>query len=107
MTLVNMNLQVGERLVLLSILPQEGDFTTLKIVRGLRESLSFSEEEHKTYGFKQEDNMVFWATEKDTPKDVPIGEKATDIIVDALKKLNDNKKLRNEHFTLYEKFVGG
>ena len=102
-----MNLQVGERLVLLSTLPQEGNFTTLKIVRELRESLSFSEEEHKTYGFNQEGDMVFWDKAKDTPKDVHIGEKATDIIVDALKKLNDNKKLRNEHFTLYEKFVGG
>ena len=107
MTLVKMNLQVGERLVLLSILPQEGDFTTLKIVRDLRESLSFSEEEHKTYGFKQEDNMVFWDKTKDTPKDVHIGEKATDIIVNAFKKLNEQKKLRIEHMELYEKFVGG
>ena len=107
MTLVNMNLQVGERLVLLSLLPKEGDFTTLKIIRELREGLSFSEEEHKTYNFKQEGDLVFWDTEKDTPKDVPIGEKATDIIVDALKKLNEAKKLRDEHFNLYEKFVGG
>ena len=102
-----MELQVGERLVLLSLLPQEGDFTTLKIVRGLREDLSFNEEEHKTYNFREEDNFVFWDKEKDTPKDVPIGEKATDIIVDALKKLNEAKKLRDEHFNLYEKFVGG
>ena len=102
-----MELQVGERLVLLSLLPQEGDFTTLKILRGLREDLSFSEEEHKNYNFKEEDNFVFWATEKDTPKDVQIGEKATDIIVDALKKLNEAKKLKDEHFNLYEKFVGG
>ena len=107
MTLVNMELQVGERLVLLSLLPKEGDFTTLKIVRGLREDLSFSEEEHKTYNFREEDNFVFWATEKDTPKYVPIGEKATDIIVDALKKLNEAKKLKDEHFNIYEKFVGG
>lgn len=102
-----MELQVGERLVLLSVLPQEGDFTTLKIVRELRESLSFTEDEHKTYDFKQEGNFVIWNKEKDVSKDVHIGEKANDIIVAALKKLNEEKKLRDEHFSLYEKFVEG
>lgn len=102
-----MELQVGERLVLLSVLPQEGDFTTLKIIRELRESLSFTEEEHKTYNFKQEGNLVIWNKEKDVSKEVKVGEKANDIIVEALKKLNDERKLRDEHFSLYEKFVEG
>jgi len=41
-----MKLSVFERMILLNTLPAEGDLTTLKIVRGLRESLSFTEEEH-------------------------------------------------------------
>ena len=102
-----MELQISERLVLLSILPMEGDFTTLKIVRELRESLSFNEEEHEKHNFRQEGSKTFWDNDTGELKEIPIGEKATDIIVDALKKLNDDKKLRDEHFSLYEKFVGG
>ena len=102
-----MELLAGERLVLISVLPQEGNFTTLKIVRELREELSFTEEEHKVYEFKQEGNIVLWNKAKDTPKEVKIGEKANDIIKEALKKLNEEKKLRDEHIGLYEKFVEG
>ena len=102
-----MELLAGERLVLLSVLPKEGNFTTIKVVRELREGLSFNEEEHKVYAFKQEGDFVIWNKEKDTPKEVKIGEKANDIIKEALKKLNEEKKLRDEHIGLYEKFVEG
>lgn len=47
-----MKLTIPERLVLVTILPAEGDYTTLKLVRKLRESLSFSEEEHKQLNFR-------------------------------------------------------
>ena len=102
-----MNLQITERIVLLGILPPEGDFTTLRIIRALRESLSFTDEEHKKYKFRTEGDRILWDNDNGETKDIPIGEKATDIIVDALKKLSNEKKLRNEHFTIYEKFVGG
>ncbi len=102
-----MKLNTFERLILLNILPKEGDFTTLKIVRKLRESLSFSEAEHKALQFKQEGEQVKWLVEGEIEKDIVIGEKATDIIVETLKKLDTAKKLKDEHYSLYEKFLGG
>lgn len=100
-----MELRVYDRLILLNILPKEGDFTTLKIVRKLRESLSFTEEEHKNLEIKIDKGSVQWKTEFDKPKDIQIGEKANDIIVDVLKKLDKDKKLTDDHYGLYEKFV--
>jgi len=100
-----MELGVGERLVLLSVIPQEGNFTTLKVIRRLRESLSFSEEEHKQYKFVQQENIVTWDDKVEQVKEIELGEKATDIIVGALKDLDRQKKLKDEHFSLYEKFV--
>ena len=94
-------------MILLNILPKEGDFTTLKIVRKMREDLSFSEEEHKALDFKQVDEgRIQWKQDADKPKEISIGEKATDIIVEVLKKLNDDKKLQDQHYSLYEKFIG-
>src|SRR5207247_9230228 len=60
---VSMEFSVQERLILLSILPAEGDLTTLRIVRGLREQLSFSEEEHALLKFNQAENRVAWDAE--------------------------------------------
>jgi len=100
-----MKLEVRERLVLLSILPEQGNFITLKVVRKLRESLSFSEEELKTYKFVQEEGRVSWDDKAEQSKLVEIGTQAKIIIQDALKKLDEEKKLKDEHYTLYEKFV--
>ena len=72
----------------------------------MRGELSFSEEDHKVLKFRQEEMMVFWE-EGLEDKEVNFGEKATDIIVDAFKKLDSQKKLRIEHMELYEKFVNG
>jgi hypothetical protein len=102
-----MKLDTKERLVLLAILPKEGDFTTLKIVRKLREDLSFTEDEHAVLKFDyQENGSVKWNLEGDKFKEIEIGEKATDLIVEALKKLNTDRKLTDDHFQLYGKFIG-
>jgi hypothetical protein len=100
-----MELKVYDRLILLNILPKEGDFTTLKIIRKLREDLSFSEQEHATLQFKQDGGNVQWKQEGDIPIEIPIGEKATSIITESLKKLDKEKKLTDSHYDLYELFV--
>ena len=102
---VIVKLDVRERLVLLSVLPQEGNFVTLKVVRELREGLSFNEDEIKQYKFVQVEGRVTWYDKAEQVKEIEIGEKAMDIIKEALKKLNEGKKLKDEHFTIYEKFV--
>jgi len=100
-----MKLGVFDRLILLNILPKEGDFTTLKIIRTMREDLSFSEEEHKALEFVFNEGNVQWKREADVQRDINFGEKATDIIVEVLKKLNSDKKLTDQHYSLYEKFI--
>ncbi len=102
-----MKLDVRERLILLSILPAEGNFITLKVVRKLRESLSFNEEELKTYRFVQEEQRVTWDDKAEQSKLIEIGTQAKIIIQNELKKLNDADppKLRDEHYSIYEKFI--
>ncbi len=102
-----MELKTFDRILLLNILPREGDITSLRIIRKLREDLSFSEEEHKVLEFKQDGERIQWKTEADRPKTVDIGDKAKEIIRNRLKELSDQKKLTEEHLPLYEKFVEG
>lgn len=103
-----MKLCVRERLVLLSIVPTEGNFITLKIVRKLREKLSFSEEEVKAFEFVEANGQVVWNTKNENERgelEISFGEKAIDLIIEALKKLDKEGKLTDNHFSLYEKFV--
>ena len=100
-----MKLSVMERLVMLNTLPAEGNFATLKLVRQLREELSFDEEEHKQLNFIQDGEQVHWDESISLVKDCVIGEKMTDLVVEELKKLDMEGKLKDEHFLLYEKFV--
>lgn len=105
-----LKLTVFERINLLSILPREGDFTTLKILRELKENLSFDEEENEKLDFEYlSDNRVSWNNEvsRNLIKDVKIGRKAESIIREELEKLNSQKRLKEEHLGLYEKFVEG
>jgi len=100
-----MKLSVKDRIVLLGILPATGDFLTLKIVRQLREALSFSEEETKVLKLSNDGQQVKWEAEADPMKDVEIGVTAADLIVASLKKLDEKKELNADTYGLYETFV--
>ena len=100
-----MNLNVLERIQLLQFLPREGDIITLRILQTLRLTLGFKEEEIKEFRLDTNDEtgITTWDSSKDV--DIPIGEKATDIILDSLKKLNAEKKLPENAMVLYDKFI--
>ncbi len=93
-----------ERMALLTILPREGNIVTLKIVRQLREELAPSEEEATKYGIDFNERGVSWKTEP-PEKEIIIGEKATDIVVRALKDADAMGKLTESHISVYEKFI--
>ncbi|MCJ7828250.1 MAG: hypothetical protein MUP81_00720 [Dehalococcoidia bacterium] len=100
-----MKLSVRERLVILSVLPPEGDFITLKVVGKLKNDLSFSEDEIKLYKFVQAESSVTWDNKIEQEKAIEIGTKAKTVIAEALEKLDKEKKLREDHISIYEKFV--
>ena len=102
-----MKLNLLERIMILNILPKEANFTTLKIMNKLKESVAPSEEEYKEFEIKQSESGITWNLKGNEEVEIPIGEKATDVIVESLKELDKNKKLTQELFGLYEKFIEG
>ena len=103
-----MKLNVRDRVILLSVLPREGDILSLKILRKLREDLSFSEDEQRLFEFKQdlERGQVSWDPKcTDAEKEVMIGVRGLEIVKEALEELNKQKKLHVDMLELYEKFV--
>jgi len=100
-----MNLSVLDRVVLLSTLPREGDYASLKVLTNLRLSLALTENEMKEWGVVIDEHTGRSSWKVDGVVDIPIGERATDIVVNALRKLNREKKLPIEGLGVYEKFI--
>jgi hypothetical protein len=100
-----MNLSVLDRVILLTVLPREGDFSTLRILQDLKMALSFTEVEVKKFNIAVNPEVGNTTWENDEDIEVPMGEKATDIVVEALKELNRKKKLTLDMMETYEKFI--
>ena len=94
-------------MVVLALLPAEGNFATLKIVNELKMELAPTEEEFKKAGLSALESGGIQA--KDwlavPEKKLTLGIVAESIIVNALKKLDKEMKLRAEHMTVYAKFI--
>lgn len=102
-----MKLTLLERNVLLTLLPREGDFMTLKAIRKAREWLAASEDEQKAVNMRRVDeNRIEWDASKDEPKEIDLPGAVIGIITGQLKELDKQKQLTEQHFTVYEKFVG-
>jgi hypothetical protein len=96
---------IPERIGLLSILPREGDITTIRLVRELRESLSFTEEENQKHNIRLDNGMLTYNNIGETPKEFEVGDTMKSLISKSLKDLDKEKKLIESHIPIWEKFV--
>ena len=105
-----MKFNPAERINLLNVIPKEGTASTLKIIRDLQTALGFTEHREFIVEYKLSNGSKYEDLNKDkltVLKDVAVGEKAHDIIVEALKTASEQKKLHISTLGLYERFVEG
>ena len=100
-----MKLNVLERITALGLLPEKADNATFKIIDILKADLGLNEAEWKEFGVVQKDDQMIWNEKGREEREIKIGEKATDILVEALKKLDKAKDLTEAQNILFEKFV--
>ena len=101
-------LNVVERLMLMPLLPQEGSFVTLRLVRTLVQKIGLSAEELKEFDVKEsidgDKKIITWNKKGDMEKELKFEDKEVEVIVKALNELNGKEKLSQREFSLYEKF---
>ena len=112
MTEKTFKLSLKDRIALLNILPREGNIVTLRIIRDLQGTLSFSEAEISDYaiavtqiGISNSFRTTWNAQGNKAVKNVKIGANAESVIIEKLKELSDKKLLPLEMLELYERFV--
>ena len=69
--------------------------------------LSFTDEEIKKYKFKDnlETKQTEWDDKVEQETEIKLGSKVKTLIGEELEKLDKDKKLTPQHYSLYEKFV--
>jgi hypothetical protein len=126
---------VMERIMLINNLPTQGNFQDLKILRKLREALSFNETEHeklqfqsvwqcnkcsvniaspiqpkcpKCSEFMKTGDQVVWNPDAAVKinKTLNLGNRAKQIITESLFKLSNDGNLPDQLLPLYQRFVG-
>ncbi len=101
-----MELGVVDRVVLLSILPSEGDVTRLRIVRDLKRELSFTEDELERIKFSYSSpEQVSGYEGEDEQRDVDIGPQALAVVVARFTELNGMQQLTDYYLDTYDKFM--
>ncbi len=100
-------LNLHERFIFINLLPREENFTTLRIVRDVKKEIGITNEEYKCYNIVPGENgrVSFNAEKAQEEKEFEIGDIALQLVKTALEKLDKEKKLTEEHFSLYEKFI--
>lgn len=101
-----MILSIKERLVLNMVMEQQsGRYDTLKLVRKLREDLSFSEDEIKKVSLRTEDGGFKWDGEIE--KDISLSDVMLGVIKKQFEKLDREERLMEDHLEIYGKFMEG
>jgi hypothetical protein len=103
-----MKLTFMERSMLIGILPGEGDILYLRTRKELIDKLAFTGEEIEKYvTVDPATGQGKWIPSDEQNVDVMFTNVESGIITDTLKKLNKDRQLKEQHVSLYEKFVDG
>ena len=111
---------IGERLTLLSLLPDQGNYLTLGLIRNFRDKLVFTEDDIKKFGIVEgpgeyedskgiithvpEGKMV-WDFDLDKGVDFEIGPKLFEVIYKILDDAEKKNLLKVSHISIFEKIV--
>jgi hypothetical protein len=100
-----MKLRVIERAIALSLLPEQGDFSTLKIIQEAKLNLALKESEIEEFAFKIEEGQMKWNLKGEEEREIELSKTAIQLIAEKLLDLDAKKELKPAQLSTYEKFV--
>ncbi len=99
-----MKLGIKDRIILPTILPKEGNFTTLVVKADLLDKIKITQEEIKEFEIESQADSIKWNPEKDKKKEFELTELEINLVKDCLKKLDETGKLNDDTFNLFKLF---
>jgi len=104
---VKVKLNAAERLAVMQLFPDKGNFLNLKIIRIAIDTLGLDGEEQKKLGVIFKDGKIDFGKLPYPETEIELETAACDIISSKLEELDKLNTLEQRHFTLFEKFVKG
>lgn len=98
------NLNIKERLLMATILPKESDIKTMTICKDIAAKTDLTQSEFEEIGFTTEGGAYSWS--KNIDKQIEFTEAEIQVVKEALKKLDDEKKITRDALDIYYKFNG-
>lgn len=99
-------MNVGERLITISILPRNGSFITMKVVQGIIGKLSMTSADIISYDICESDGNVRWNEKGKEKKEFDLEPVELALIKKSLQELDSNGGLTQENLPVYELFMG-
>ena len=97
-----MKLDVKNRLLLIGMLPQQGNLSEMVDIYDLVRDLKLSDEEKGAISYVENGNYVKWDFEKDPNKDININSSQMKIIKKTIEKLDKENKINLEMVPLIQ-----
>lgn len=101
-----MNLDIKNRLLLISMLPQQGTLSDMVDIYDLVRDLKLSDKEKGDIAYIENGNYVKWDYEKDPNKNIEISSSQINIIKKAIENLDKEHKIQLEMIPLI-KLING
>ncbi len=101
-----MKLNVLDRIILKVLLPKEGSLVTAKVVRDLRNSLDFTNDELTAIDFNVTEEGGIRSWRNDVEREYDLNTTEINIIKRTLRKCDKEEKLPIDALHLWEKFIG-
>lgn len=101
---MNVKLNVGERMIILSLLPKEGSIITIKLIRELILRLGLSAEEFVEFGIQQNETSIAFNEKGKEQRDFELNEVEVELIRTSLKDLNTKNKIIPEMIPIWDMF---
>jgi hypothetical protein len=103
---MDVQLNVKERLILANLLPQAKNLATMRIVEDLRGRLLLTAEEYEVFKINDDKpGRVEWGVSlEETVKGFAFARKEEDLIVAALRQLDESEEVTADHLPLFDKF---
>lgn len=98
-----MKLNISERLILVNVVPEKGNFETMSTVESLTEILYPSEKEVKEFEIVQSEEKISWNEKGSEPVEINLSEKQTDFLIKQLEHLSEQGLLNLQQYKLLKK----
>jgi len=101
---MKVKLNIQDRFVLISLLPEKGNFQTMSTIEGLQK-LYPTQEEVKEFNIVQDQQRVSWNEKGAEPKEFEFTDNEVDVILEQFKERNDKDEITMTQYAVYKKFV--